>query len=846
MVDENQEQESKATNQPTGQSEPAEQKQADKPTLRERALVFTNKAKNFFSKDNPLFGSANPKEFLSNLRNRPRLYFSVLGGTGIVVLIAIGALIASFIAHEEHYQEKMSQSTQQQLGKLAQMEKSEGSILENLPTLRDKNSSIPLSNEEQINALIQKADILYAQGQTDEALQIFGDISHTSSSIANHNLGVIKLRKYDYTGALRAFDNALAAKNDMSVNAIDAMVAAFYLNNFDLYTRYLKIAEENIQELEKQPIYSYVYALTLYYGGHYFETLSTLTNPNSKLFDADRQHLAAKMYLLFGDENNAIEHLSVAATPKDDKALGLLYARRGDYKQAIDHLQSYNELYPEDKDTLVALELIALKIGDFDGVHDILSVLLHDIHKNKHREKILTDTYPIETLPNGHFFDINTIRKGFWSTNFRDGIGLPIDRVLFYYAPYKLVDIKDALGSIQEGVFFVDSSGSQDLMGALDSLERGKKGSLADQHMLAGLKHLSQAHLRLALKEFKLSLKANPNSSIAHYDTGLIYAQLENFHEASFHFKKAYHLNTYNVLAGIFGVITTRLDYRDPSHLLKQLTSDFQTLQFNNPVKRAFLNSFIAYLNGASNDDLSWMQKVKQPLSIYYALGVAYANRAQDKTRLVENFATLKKMHPYNMLTAVFYEMMLRYHADIRQMLGAYALLTNKKTNLEELIHGPLLARKMYIYMGFITGLLNHEEEELNARLSASNNQEMSTDLLRMLGLIHIFQKQYEKSVGIYNFLIDKIGDHEMEVYELASVAYIGLGRYDNAALLLEIGKTMDPGNYDVRYGLGLLYQQTGNLEASLNNFGAIKTRNFQSSYFDFRLKEPTNKQDLR
>ncbi|BEG57648.1 Anaphase-promoting protein [Helicobacter sp. NHP21005] len=844
MVNENPE--NKPTNQQLEPAEPTEEGQNEKPSLRERVLAFGNKAKSFLGKNNPLSSRVNLKELLRNLRSRPRLYFSVLGGTGIVVLITIGGVITSFIAHEEHLEEKMSQSSKQQLDKLVQTEKSEGSIFNNLPTLTDSNSHIPLSNEEEVNALIQKADILYAQGQTDEALQIFGDISHTSSSIANHNLGVIKLRKHDYIGALKAFDNALVAKSDMSVNAIDAMAAAFYLNNFDLYTRYLKVAEANIQELEKQPIYSYVYALTLYYGGHYFETLSALSNPNSNLFNADRQHLAAKMYLLFGDENNAIRHLSAAATPKDDKALGLLYARMGDYQQAIDHLQSYSGRYPEDKDTLVALELIALKMGDFDGVHNILSVLLHGIHKNKHQERILADTYPIKPTPNKYFFDINTIRKGFWKTNFRDGIGIPIDRMLFYYAPYKLVEIKDALGSIQEGVFFVDSSESQDLMGAINLLERGKKGSLADQYMLAGLKYLSQAHLRLALKEFTLSLQANPNSSVAHYNTGLVYAQLENFHKASFHFNKAYRLNPHNVLAGIFGVIATRLDYRNPSVLLKQLTSNFQTLRFNNSTKRAFLNSFISYLNGATNDDLDWIQKAKTPLSIYYALGVAYANRAQNKQKLVENFAALKKMHPHNMLTAVFYEIMLRYHADIRQMLGAYALLTNKKTNLEELLHGPLLARKMYIYMGFITGLLNHEEEEINTRLSASQNQEMSTDLLRMLALIHIFQKQYEKSVGIYNFLIDKIGDHEMEVYELASVAYIAMGRFDSAALLLEIGKTMDPDNYDVRYGLGLLYQQAGNLEASLNNFGAIKTRKFQSSYFDFSLKEPTNRQDLR
>ncbi|GMB91486.1 tetratricopeptide repeat protein [Helicobacter ailurogastricus] len=838
MVDENQDR--RAADQQNGfeGDEPS-------PDNHNKFTTFVGNFKTFFNKDRLLANIKNPKEFLGNLRSRPKLFFSILGGVGIVVLIVVGTILASFFAHEEHYEEKLGKNTQDQIHKLVRAKTGEGVVLDNLPTLRDNNSHIPLSNEEEVNALIQKADILYNHGNTEEALKIFSDISLTSSSIANHNLGVIRMCKHDYIGALKAFDNALASKSDASVNAINAMATAFYLNNMDLYTRYLRTAQTHVQELKDQPIYSYVYALTLYYGGHYFETLSALTNPQSNLFKTNRLRLAAKMYLLFGDEVHAAEYLSAIATPEDKKALGLLYARLGDYDQAIQNLQDYAISHPEDDESFLALELIALKMGDFSGAHNLLGVLLRNINKNPQKEKILTDTYRLEPVLNHHFFDINTIRKGFWETNFGEGLGLPIERVLFYYAPYRLIDVKNALGSIQKGVFFVDSSGKQDFDGAANFLEHGKDVSVGDQHMIAGIRHLKFSHLRLALKEFKLSLEANPNSSMAHYNTGLIYAQLDNFHDASFHFMKAYRLNPHNVLAGALGVLAMRLDYRNPKTFLKQVTTGFDAQQFSNKTNQAFLSSLIAYLNDAPNDDLTWIRGAKQPLAIYYALGVAYANRAKDKQRLAQNFAALKKMYPNNMLTNVFYEIALKYRANIRQMLGVYAFLTNKKTNFEELIHGPLLARKMYIYMGSVTGLLNHEEEELNTRLSASNNQEMSTDLLRMLGLLHIFQKQYEKSVGIYNFLIDKIGDHEMEVYELASVAYIALKRFDNAALLLEIGKTMDPDNYEVRYGLGLLYQRVGNLKASLSNFGAIKSHDFHSYYFDFLLNTPTNAQDF-
>ncbi|CCF82043.1 PUTATIVE TRANSMEMBRANE PROTEIN [Helicobacter bizzozeronii CCUG 35545] len=144
------------------------------------------------------------------------------------------------------------------------------------------------------------------------------------------------------------------------------------------------------------------------------------------------------------------------------------------------------------------------------------------------------------------------IRRDFWQTNFRGSIGLPVIRILFYYAPFKLVESKKALGSIQEGVFFVDTTGKQDFDKAITLLQKGKNIGIADQHTIMGLRDLSKWHLRAALHDFKQALEANPNSATSHYNIGLIYAQLEDYHSASFHFKKAYYLDNGNVLGGSF------------------------------------------------------------------------------------------------------------------------------------------------------------------------------------------------------------------------------------------------------------------------------------------------------
>ncbi|WP_104578267.1 tetratricopeptide repeat protein [Helicobacter felis] len=779
----------------------------------------------------------------SELKSRPKVLYGVGGGILAFILLLIAlSLFRHYKAQSDH---KEIIETETQLQK--QREKvasNKNEDFANLPTIKGE-STIPLSNEEEINALITKADLLYHQGQRQEALKIFSDISQQSSSIANHNLGVIKMHEHDYTGALKAFNQAIASKQNVSINAINAMVASFYLNNMDLYTRYLRLTMQSLPEVANQPIYAYAYSLGLYYGGHYFETLSTLNHSNSVIFKPMRQRLASKIYLLFGDTQNALNSLGEVATPKDDKALGLLYARLGHYREALRHLERYIDHFPHDLSTYMAKELIYLKMGNFPQASGALSFLQQQAKNDANKLKILSDTYPIAPILNARFFDIDTVRRDFWTNNFRQSIGLPIYRIFFYYAPFKLINVKKGLEAIQEGVFFVDTSGSKDFDGALKSIENGKNMSISDQYTIEALKEIGHSHLRSAMHQLKRALQVNPNNAVSHYNLGLVYAQLDDFNDASFHFRKSYHLDSHNILAGIFAVIAGRLNYEDMSVFLKNLTADFQAMDFSNKTDRAFLNSFIAYLNDASNDDLAWLSDVKKPLKIYYALNVAYANKAHNKDRLIQSFKALKIMQPDNMLTNLFYQMMLKYRADIKQMLEAYALLTNKSMNIEELVHGPLLARKMYIYLGFVTGLLNQQEQELTTRLSVTRDEDLSTDLMRMLGLLSIFQKKYEKAVGIFTFLIDKRKETSAEPLLLASLAYIALKRYGDAALLLEFAKTKLPGNYDVRYGLGLLYQRMGNFEASLNHFGAIKDSDFQSIYLDFAIQSPTAQKDF-
>lgn len=69
--------------------------------------------------------------------------------------------------------------------------------------------------------------------------------------------------------------------------------------------------------------------------------------------------------------------------------------------RAIQSLRRYNDAYPDDQEALMALELIALRMGNFIGAQDVLASLLHTLKKDKHKEKILSDTYPIEPRLSG-------------------------------------------------------------------------------------------------------------------------------------------------------------------------------------------------------------------------------------------------------------------------------------------------------------------------------------------------------------------------------------------------------------------------------------------------------------
>nr|WP_104747478.1 tetratricopeptide repeat protein [Helicobacter cetorum] len=779
----------------------------------------------------------NPKELFKNLINDKKKLYIVLGSFLFLVILIV--VLSLFMGHKEP--QKTSQKTLATSIKPSndnaknENEKEDKEKAENLnlPDLMGEGAfSSNESKERQVDAMIKKASILYEQGQKNEALHLFDKIASFSQSIASHNLGVIKFKEKDLNGALDLFDSSIASKENASASAIDALVTAYHLQDADLYYHYLKIARDTLYKDYKKSFYSYAYALKSYYAEEYFEALSPLMHPNSNAFLKPNARLASKLFLMFKDEKNAYENLQKSAKTKDELALGLLQARLGNYDEALEHLKRFLQHYPNDLNALMATEIVSLKRGDMSSASEILKMVSH----KKKQIPLANSFYPIKPLLRSFFLDKELAKDFFWNDKYFQGKRDSIYRILFYYAPFKIVDSYEALGVIQEGLFLLESETQKDLKGASMALKRGRMIALADKNSLKGLKELEQKRLRKALHYFKLALKNSPNNALTHYNVGLIYAQLEDYYKAYFHFLRAFHLNSADYLSAVFALMASHFTHEDNAELLREVTENFYSQDFSSPTQKAFLGSLVAFLNHRGNWDMDWLENAPKKIPFYYALQAVFAKESRDKKLAIESFARLKAMMPKDLLSHILYEIISYYNANIRHTLSIYTLLDSNSIDLEQTMLGPILGRNFYAYMGFIVGDLDKQEKLIEKKLASLEEGEEPNDLLQNLALVSLLQGKYVKASALYQNLIEGLKDSDIRLKILASLAHIAQGNYNNAVLLLELGKLDEPKNEDIRYALGLLYQQKGDLKAALNHFLAIRTSNFSSDYFDFKI----------
>lgn len=748
----------------------------------------------------------------ANIKQNKKMFFGLIGG--IVILILLVAVLVLMPKQDVQKSEPI-QPPQIPSNKPQEI------TLPSIPKLESKVSQI---DNKSLDNLIKKANILYNGGDKIEALNIFNNVANFSQAIASHNLGVIKLREKDYANAIKSFDDSIATGENISISAIDAMVGSYYLKRPDLYGHYLKLANSHLSDSSGEPFYSYLYALIQYYNGYYFESLSPLLNPNSSDYDNQNNRMLAKMFLLFGDDYNALIHLKEVAQPKDYKTLGLLYARVGEYAKAKNYLYKYLNSNPKDLGSILALQAIDLKIGNFS-----LAASALDTIKDENLTKKAMEIYPIKVVLNKSLFDVNLAQEEFWNRSFEIEEKIPY-KIIFYYAPFRVFDAKEAIKMIREGGVFSDIKNIQE---AKNTLIRGDSISNINKNIAKALIELNKNNIRDALKYLQISEKSNPNHAVLHYDLGLIYAQMGDFQKAYMHFLRAYHLNSYDITSGIFAIMAGAFIYQDTTRISHSIVQDFENIPFKSQAEKDFLTSFVGYFTKNINDGMSWIKNAPEKLPIYYALEAAYGIRNKDKNALISAFSNLKKIYPKDIVSNILYELAHNYDTNLKQVaLRLHNLFLSDKLDLSSVYYGSAFTRELYVYIGFITGSLEKQERILQDKLISQTDT--PNGIMQTMALINIYQHKFEKAYALYNSLIEDFKEDDAKTKFLGAVAAIGANHPENAVLLLQLSKMDAPTDFETRYALALLYQEAGNFKAAASYFNYISAGNFKSEFFDF------------
>ncbi|WP_395001974.1 tetratricopeptide repeat protein [uncultured Helicobacter sp.] len=746
---------------------------------------------------------------LNALKGNKKALIALIGGGVSALVLIISLVVFAFSSSEE---EDMPPPPPPKPAKISQAPQ-----VEQL----SKKGSI---DESELGQMIKKANILYEQGDKLEALDLFEHIAIFSQSLAGYNLGVIKLKEKEYAQALQSFDLAIESGEDVAVSAINAAYAAHKLGKQNLVDYYVGISSSHLFESSKAPFYSFLYSLVDVYKGFYFESLSSLLNPNSKAYQAYNNRLAARVFTLFNDDYNALAALKKTPAKKDNLAIAQLHARVGEYKQARQYMYEYLNAFAKDPHALMSLQLIELKLGNFKESVSILNRMMRQDEKNPD-----LSLYPIRVKLKDELFDIHKAQENFWNRKFEHEQILGY-KIVYYYAPFRVFDAKQGLGVIQEGGIHLKID---NIEFAKSALGEGSGIAKVNQNIALALREVNQNNIRKARDYMLKALRIYPNHAILHYNIGVLYAQVGDYDSAYTHFLRAYHLDSSDVLSGLFAVVAGRLTYRNVDRILSTISADFADISFESSEQKAFLLCFLRYLNNVPIEDFAWIGNAKKP--IYHALKSAYGIAKRDPQMSMESFQKIQELYPKDVVANVMYELARFFRRDLKEVaLELNELYYKRDLDMSSIYFGASLARELYIYTSFITGTLLSIEPELEKKLLSTNDN--NAGILQVLGLLNIYSGHFEKAFVYYNTLIDDLKEDDPQTRFLGAVAALGAGRHENAVALLQISKIESATNLEAKFALGLLYQEAKNFKAARDHYEQVSSSDFVSEYFDFDI----------
>lgn len=700
------------------------------------------------------------------------------------------------------------------------------------PTPKSQNSTT-LQKSNEVQNLLTKAALLSQKGHTLEALGVYDNIAIFSQSFANFNLGVSELKARNLTNALSAFNRTIESGENIAAAAINAAKIAYQNKDLKKYNYYVNLAKGTLIEWSNKPLYSYLYSLVNFYDGNYFATLSSLNNPTSNFYSAESALLSAKIYLNFNDEYNALKKLLEVNSVDNRFNVGLLYARMGEYdlayEQVSDFIRDNNSIQAN-----MALALIELKRAHFANAAEIYTTLM-----KSYEMKDLARFYPIKIKLKDALFDVNLAQKDFWDKNVNSTASLAWHyKILFYFAPFQVFDVNNAIASINDGGLELRMD---NLQAASTQFASGAMIANIDEKIVRGLKEILRYNTNEALNIMRDASQKYPNHQVLQYNLGLIYAQLNDFESARKHFLKAYHLDTRDLLSAIFALMCAQLTQEDTSRIINDINANFEEAHFENSINEAFYRSLFGYVNGNITDDMLWLSDsaintpsiaLSKTTPLMFALKALYSLGTRDKASISSAFDKLEKSSNSDIVARLLAKLASHYNENIKSFsLSLFEFIKGDLNNLDAVVSGPNLARQLYIHSAFLVGANSYVDKVLSDRLLKREN---TSGVMSALALNAIYLNDFERAFTYYNELIDVYNAKNSETYFYAAISAVGAGHYDNAVALIQLARLDNGSNFEARYALGLLHQTMGNLHLASMQFGAI--REFESDFFDFEI----------
>lgn len=680
----------------------------------------------------------------------------------------------------------------------------------------------PQFSPSKLETMIKKANVLYEQGNKDEALKIYERIATFNEAISYYNIGVAKMKEQNFTEALESFKKAIQNKEHRCISAINAAVCALELNDKKLFTYYIDLAFAYLPEESNAPLYSYYVGLVHYYKNFYYEALSAISHPNTPFYKEDQDYLSSKILASLGYNDNARKKLTAIEKENDSFTLGLLHAKLGEFQKAKAYLIKALQIQRENPMIKMALSLVENKLGNLGNTASLMS----EVYK-------VTDTnakpiYKIRSMLKPSLFDVQKAQEEFEKELFFNNEN--IYSIIFYYAPYKVFDAKQTIDYIRKGSMniFIDEIGP-----ALSYLKASSTISKVNIAISKGIKKALDFHVYEANEIFAKMVEEYKNHSILHYNLALTYAQIGDYPAAYKNFSKSYHLDSNNYLSGVFALMCGKLLGKDIAKLSEDVK---ESLAKNTSLEKDNLYNSLIYLTDGNDFSLTrWLEREKEETPLSLILDTIASQKLSNEKMYRLSAQKLQALLPKDILANLIAFNVKHHKEEIKSYAKAIQMEFNTLSlDYDAFYFGPKIVKEQYIKLLQIGGLIHQKRDSVRKKMEEERIDIAS--IMQTLAYMEIYANQFEEAFTLYNKLIDDFNKKDTHTIFLASVAAIGAEHPENAIALLELSKLIDPSNSESRYALGLLYQEIGNYEGAASQYRTIGNSGFISKYFSFDI----------